>query len=306
VSGAVTINGNRVYAGVCESKSLSQGAVQDGIYVSGAPTSLVVENNMVHGGFANVPRWTVALDIANVTNARIRHNTLVGGQSPERGVALYVEGTTTGTVVENNILGGFGSNALGLASACSSSSAGTATLIQSFENNLIFGTPNGLFQWFACNDETAYRTVEDMTAALEHAGASTVAGNVTVSSPCSMESDGGIDTGCILVTGCPNGGAGCLDTLIAGWDNPSGGYANLFWPGAVGGLMLFGCPAVEPPSVDGWSLVTTGTIPCEVARSSVDDVEGDGGVSTDLYGNCRRATPTMGAAELPPGASCQP
>jgi hypothetical protein len=158
--------------------------------------------------------------------------------------------------------------------------------IASFQNNLVFATPDGLMQWENCNGTASYTTVDAMTTELTttQPGA-TVAGNLTLAATTTLC---GSDSGCVAWTGCTSAAA-CLDAVFLGFADSSYGEANLF-PGAI---FAGTCPAAtEPGSGNGWPI--RATPPCKVAQSTRMDT---GTVAKDLYGNCRGTSPTIGAAE---------
>jgi hypothetical protein len=261
---------------------------------------------MIDSGEVDVHRYGSAILLANsITGAQIRHNTLVAGGSTQYAFGIWMQSTiATATTIENNIFAAVGPNAIALDAnglgICSPD--GGAAAVSSFQNNLLFGALGGFLR-FDCPGGLVATTLDAMSAGFAASGAA-VAGNLTIASSCAA-SDGGAQVGCIPMACAANGGT-CLDTVFSGWDDATSGRANLFSGAGFDG----GCPAAAPPVVggvgDGWALATgTTTPPCAVARSGLNDVDsGDAGVTVDLYGNCRGAHPSMGAAEYPPGAAC--
>jgi len=284
VSGTVTVTGNRIYGGRCNLSSPANIASFFGLYVGGGAT-LVATDNMIHMGTSTIAQGGAALGGNSLPAPRIVHNTLIGG--PTTGGlagALWLQGNTTGAVVQNNILAGSGDapQASGLLLSCPAD--GGPFALASFENNLVFGATSGLLQWSNCNGNPSYATVDAMTAELNSVQAGTASGNVTVNSSC------GTDSGCVTTSNCATQAA-CLGTVFEGFDSSTNlGYANLFPASLFAGT----CPdASAPPSGNGWPLAAPP--PCLVARSGLND---SNTVTKDLYGNCRStAGPTMGAAE---------
>jgi hypothetical protein len=307
-TGSVTVSGNRIHAGHCTAfaTNLIGNANAIGLRLSGPFTTLTVENNMIDSGLVDVHRYGAAIALANtVTGAQIRHNTLVAGTSTSYAFGIWLQGSlTTATTMENNIFAAIGPNAAAIngdgLGVCAPD--GGAPAISSFQNNLLFGGLSALVR-YNCGSTPIATTLDTMNAGLEASGA-TVAGNLAIASSCAA-SDGGTEVGCIPMSCAADGGT-CLDTVFAGWDDATSGSANLFSDAGFAG----GCPAVAPPVVggvgNGWALAaSTATPPCAVARSGLNDVDaGEAGVTVDLYGNCRGAHPSMGAAEYPPGATC--
>jgi hypothetical protein len=306
--GAVTVSANRIHAGhtTANATNIVGPSNQLGLRLSGPFSTLTVENNMIDGGQLDVHRYGEAVLLANsITNARIRHNTLIAGGSTDYAFGIWVQGSLpTGIALENNVFAAVGPNALAInadnVGACAPD--GGAPAVSSFQNNLVFGALGGYLR-LNCSAGSVATTLDALEGAFA-AGGTTVAGNLTIASSCAA-SDGGTEVACIPMT-CAADGGSCLDTVFAGWDVATSGSANLFHDAGFAG----GCPAVAPPVVggvgDGWALATgTATPPCAVARSGLNDVDaGDAGVTVDLYGNCRGAHPSMGAAEYPPGAAC--
>jgi hypothetical protein len=305
--GSVIVSGNRIHGGHCTAfaPNLAGNTSQFGVRLSGPFTTLTVENNMIDSGQADVHRLAGAILLTNsVTGAVVRHNTLVALGSGYYAIGLWVQGQgPIANVVENNVLAATGPMALAMNvdnNGFCSPDAGVSAAFTSVRNNLVFGSLAG-FMRFNCSNSVV-TTLDAMDAALASVG-TTVAGNLTIASSCAA-TDGGTLAGCITMP-CAAGGGSCLNTVFAGWDDAGAGYGNLFSDAGFEG----GCPAAVPPVVggigDGWFLATgaAGTPPCLVARSSLNDVA-DGGVAADLYGNCRGARPTMGAAEVPPDAAC--
>jgi hypothetical protein len=288
-TGALSITANRIYGGNC---ALSTPAPTFGLLITGPTTSTVVYNNMIHGGTStNLTTFaSAAILLYSVAGADIRHNTLVGGTMAG---GVWLNTGTTGAKVVNNILAGSGADAGLVITVCPSPDAGLPSLA-AFQNNLVFGTTQGLFKWnFGCAGAT-YATIDAMTAELlaTETGAA-VQGNVTLASTC------GTDSGCIVSAGCTTPQT-CLTTLFGGWDVASLGYKNLFPTAPFAGA----CPTkMAPPEGTGWTLAVTPLPPCAVTRSSLDD-HGLTGLGVDLYGNCRTSTPSMGAEEDSSG-SCQ-
>ncbi len=304
-SSSVTITGNRIHAGHCTAfaPNIVGNAAAVGLHLNGPITSTLIENNMIDSGQVDLHRYGFALDINGLTGAVIRHNTLIAGASVQNAFGLWLENAalTTGTTIENNIFGAIGPNAIAIdsdnAGLCSPD--GGAPGASSFRNNLVFGNLSGFLR-FACSGGVA-TSLDAMTAAFAAPGA-LVGGNVTMASSC-VGTDGGAETGCITMP-CATDGGSCLDTVFAGWDGAGAGYGNLLSDAGFAGS----CPATAPPVIggigEGWALVAgTGTPPCQVARSSLDDV-GEAGAGIDLYGNCRGTRPSMGAAEFPADAAC--
>jgi hypothetical protein len=285
-TGSVTITSNRLFGGNCDISGSSASTVR-GLSIAGAPTSLEIINNMIHMGTATASVGGSAIDLGASVAPVIRHNTLLGGPSPATTSALYLHGTVTGAVIENNILAQApGASGQPLIAGCVPD-AGPAE-IQSFRNNLVVGAlpgPYQLYRTVACSGAGSSSTMDAMTAVLiaTQTGA-TVANNLTMAPSC------GTDTGCIANAACTTEG-GCLAALFAGWDQASIGHANLFHtPASVGA-----CPPTMPGTGDGWPLAPSA--PCAVTRGSLND---NLAVGTDLYGNCRNTgTPSFGAAESP-------
>jgi hypothetical protein len=268
----------------------------------------IVENNMVHAGDVDVYRAGAGIYL-NTPSAVIRANTVVGPSGPSSVAAIWLGPGATNNVVEGNIMAGSGgSTSVALQLDC----VGPAQAVPvSVHDNLVFGAPGGLLHYNGAECTSSFFTVDDMNAALVAAGGG-ASGNVTVAAPpCAKTADGGSDLGC--VPACAGGDAGCFGTLFLGWDNASFGVNNLFSSPAFDG----GCPALPPPSGDGWPLVTTGGVPCQIQRSPPFDASlppSDGGeagapvdagtLTQDIYGNCRGPLPSMGAAEAPQDAAC--
>jgi hypothetical protein len=295
-TGPSTFTANRIYAGNCGLTSTT--TAPQGLKLIGPLGPTVVYNNMIHGGTAaGAPSvfWAAIL-LGDVTGADIRHNTLVAGASASSNAqGIVLNNGTSGTTIANNIVAGSGINAGVVIGQCPD--AGPPAL-QSLENNLIFGTTQGLFKWANCYGGAGFGSVDALTAdILATEPGATVQGNVTIASTCTT--DGGTDSGCIVSAGCTSPQA-CLTTFFGGWDTPSNGYANLFPTTPFAGA----CPLQTlPPEGNGWTLGVTTIPPCRVTQSSLDD-HTTTGLGVDLYGNCRSSTPTMGAEEES-GATCQ-
>jgi hypothetical protein len=298
-AGPVTVSGNRIHAGHCAApaNNLAGNTDEYGLRVSGPISALTVENNMIDGGQVDANRYGEAIALNNVAGAQIRHNTLVAGVSQSLAFDVRMEGTTTVSAsFENNIMGAVGANAYAINSSDTGPclADGGTSGVASFQNNLLFGSLQG-FVRFDCAGGGRATTLDAADTAFA-AGGATVGGNVTIAPSCAA-ADGGTVSGCFPLV-CAADGGNCLDTVFAGWDDANAGYANLFSDAGFEG----GCPAIAPPVGDGWALAMgMSTPPCVVAQSSLNDVDaGDAGVTRDLYGNCRSARPSMGAAEYPP------
>ncbi len=292
-TGALSVTANRIYGGNCTLSPTP--APTFGLIVTGPSTSTIVYNNMIHAGTS--PNLTVfnssAIFLNTAASVEIRHNTLVAGTL---GGGVWLNTGTTGARVINNVLAGTGSDAGLVITVCPNPDAGPPALA-AFENNLVFGTTQGLFKWnFGCGG-LSYSSVDAMTAELvaTETGA-TVQGNVTLASTCTT--DAGTDSGCIVSAGCTTP-ATCLTTFFGGWDTASLGYKNLFPNTPFAG----GCPTKAPPAGNGWTIGLTPLPSCAVTRSSLNDTA-LAGLGIDLYGNCRASTPSMGAEEDGSG-SCQ-
>jgi hypothetical protein len=302
--GNVNVTGNRIYGGRCNIPSPDNQASLYGLYVTGGAV-LVAENNMIHMGTSGVSHEAAALGIAGTTGDVIRHNTLVAGPSTGSATvaALWIENGVTGAVIENNILAasGLAPDSTGFLLSCPAD-AGT-NAIQSFQYNLVFAQTFGLMQVQNCGATATYTSVDAMDAALVSMQPGiTAVGNLTFAPSAAVC---GGDSGCIAFASCASQ-ATCLTSVFAGFDVNSYGYLNLFPAAAAAdaGLdaatpFVGSCPALQPPSGDGWPIAATP--PCLLARSGDND---SATVAQDLYGNCRSTTaPTMGAAEY--AGTCQ-
>ena len=283
-TGATTITGNRIYGGSC---AAAAGATY-GLALR-AGSGAVVFDNMIHAGTSasTSGAGSAAIQIAGANAVDIRHNTLLAGTGSPSPQAI-VASETSGTTIANNILAGAGAD-LGL-NVVECPDAG-APALQAFQNNLVFGTTAGLYRSPTCAGSVAYTTIDAMTAALlaTQSGA-TVSGNVTIASSCTT--DAGTDSGCVVAAACTTPQS-CLTSFFGGWDAASYGYKNLFPATPFAGA----CPTVSlPPAGNGWTIEATTPQPCKVTKSSLDDMAMTG-LGADLYGNCRSATPTMGAEE---------
>lgn len=291
-SGALTITANRIYGGNCGVSTAATAPA--GIRLSS--TTATVYDNMIHAGTAtNTPTiGSSAIRVDGLGGADIRHNTLIGG--PSNGAvaqALWLNTGTSGTKVVNNILAGSGNDAGLVISPCTGAPA-----LQAFENNLVFASPLGLLRWATCFGGASYATVDGMTANLlaTQSGA-TVQGNVTLASSCTT--DAGTDSGCVPSAACTSPQT-CLSAFFGNWDVASNGYKNLFPAAPFAGA----CPTTNlPPQGNGWTIGSTTPAPCKVTRSTLDDHTLTG-LGVNLYGNCRTATPSMGAEE-DSSATCQ-
>jgi hypothetical protein len=311
VGGSLLVADNRIYGGECALTTSAPNASQLALAVlayTGGNMPAIVENNMVHAGDVDVYRAGAGIYL-NTPSAVIRANTVVGPSGPSSVAAIWLGPGATNNVVEGNIMAGSGgSTSVALQLDC----VGPAQAVPvSVHDNLVFGAPGGLLHYNGAECTSSFFTVDDMNAALVAAGGG-ASGNVTVAAPpCAKTADGGSDLGC--VPACAGGDAGCFGTLFLGWDNASFGVNNLFSSPAFDG----GCPALPPPSGDGWPLVTTGGVPCQIQRSPPFDASlppSDGGeagapvdagtLTQDIYGNCRGPLPSMGAAEAPQDAAC--
>lgn len=293
VTGQASFTANRIYGGDCGISPSGGSASPAGLRVFGG-SSPIIYNNMIHGGTAtNAPVvGSSALHLyGGVTDADVRHNTLIAGPSngstPQ---ALWLE-AATGTTIVNNILAGTGTDVGLLVSQC------IGTALTTFENNLIFGTTAGLLAWSGCNGNASLATVAAMTKSLLAAeSGATVQGNVTLQPTC-----GTTDPACIASAACSSPPA-CLMTLFGGWDAGSTGYKNLF---PASGPFAGACPGgTAPPAGNGWTIAASPKPPCSVTRSGVDDTALPG-LNVDLYGNCRSSAPSMGADEDSQQGACQ-
>jgi hypothetical protein len=247
---------------------------------------------MIHMGTSSIAHGAAALAVNGASAPRILHNTLIGG--PTAGAlsgALWLESSTTGAIVENNVLAGAGGAPQGSGLLMSCAGDAGSGFVSSFQNNLVFATTSGLMQWENCNGNAAYTTIDAMTAELQSTQiGATVGGNVTIAASC------GTDSGCVANALCTSQG-NCLAAVFDGFDTASYGYANLY----ASPFFVGACPATTSPTKgDGWPLAASP--PCKVAHSTKND---SNVVPQDLYGNCRSQTaPSMGAAEYL-GAICQ-
>jgi len=286
--GSVTATGNRIYGGRCNIPTPQNSASLYGLFVGGSATA-VVENNMIHMGTSTIPHGAGALVLGTTAGARIVHNTLIAGPAGAASIgALWLQNGATSAVIENNILAASGGapTATGLLVSCPSGTG--VTSVQSFQNNLVFGTTSGLMQWETCNGAASYGSIDAVDAELVATQPGVTAKNNLTLAP-SCTTDAGVDSGCILTPSCTSQGA-CLTTVFSGFDTASLGYANLF---PTTGSFAGQCPALAPPSGYGWYLAATP--PCALAHSTLNDSMT---VPLDLYGNCRTSAATsIGAAQ---------
>jgi hypothetical protein len=144
-----------------------------------------------------------------------------GGKCPQ---AVNIAGNVSSggvTVTGNRIHAGTcGSSAVN-AGACESD--GGPNGVSTFQNNLLFGTPTAFLRE-GCSPGLIETTLAAMEATLAAAGA-TAGNNVTLAESC-VGIDGGTSE-CVPLA-CAADGGSCLDTVFAGWDDSSGGAANLF------------------------------------------------------------------------------
>lgn len=286
-TGALRITGSRIYGG--DQTGNPKTGFHYGAWIDGAK-SLLVENNMIHGGnsiwgFTNTSP-AIGLGLNDVGNAIIRFNTIYSGPSgyPALGSGLNINSAIQGgAIVQNNIIAAdAGWNEPVFSQRCASTG-----IFQRFENNLVFNTggdPTGLGRVFGYGavpedvcQEWAYATsIDQMTSHLtttcsattagecQAFGGAKVSGNLTLRANC----DG--DSGCIQWPACDITSNTCLGSVLD-WSSTDNGLSKLFG--------------------SGWAL--TSGIPCAVAKSSLD-LE----VAEDLFGAIRTKPASMGAHEF--------
>jgi hypothetical protein len=278
-SGAVRLAQNRIYGGDLSNPNAPDLGFRVGAWIEGA-ASVVVENNMIHGGVAEVgfaegsPSFALAL--REVDAPIVRHNTLYSGPSgfPTVGTALKTYVDVTGAVIENNILAADGGwNEPIYAEECASTG-----VFASLRHNLFLDThdpsnPDGLDQVFgyggdaqgSCSPWQGFDTVDALAAHLAASG-------VPASGNFRLRADCGGEGACIPWAGCEaTTSLACLQSVFDGWSASDNGLGTLF--------------------SDGWRLVPA--IPCAVAESALDL-----SLAADLFGAPRTAPPSIGAHEL--------
>jgi hypothetical protein len=287
-TGELRIVGNRIYGGDLSDPANPNLGFRVGIWLV-ANVGPLIENNMIHGGVAEVgfsggsPSFALSLD--NVQGAVIRHNTIYSGPSgfPTVGTALKTFYNVSGTIVQNNILAADG----GWNEPVWSEQCASMGVFQTFENNLLLNSldpsaPAILDQVFGyggdpqgnCFGYQGVDTIDDLEAHFAGAGMSDYQGNVTLRADC------GTDGGCITRPGCAaTTSLDCLQSVFEEWSEADNGVGTLFGPG--------------------WKLASG--VPCAIAESSLDLTAV---VDTDLFGAARTLLPSMGAHEL--DALCSP
>lgn len=297
LTGALGLYGNRIFGGDLSNPAQPQLGHRFGVYVASAKR-VVAENNMIYGGVpipgANAGSPSSALDLTQVPEVVLRHNTLYSGPSgfPTVGAALRLYQGVLRVTLQNNILAADASwNAPLHVEPCASTG-----VLERVENNLLFnvGTPQAwvLARYFTYGGDTvspcgpwqSFATLDELTTHLQSSctlatvgpcqgfGGVKVSGNRTLRQVC------GGDLGCVTWPACDSTTSlACLQSVFAGWSASDNGLATLFGPG--------------------WQLAPA--LPCSITQSSLD-----AGVTTDLFGLARTNPPSMGAHEF--DGACAP
>jgi hypothetical protein len=280
---AVSLEGNRIYGGNSSSPGGPDAVSGTAGVLLDAPASLIIYNNMIHGGYS-AGGDAFGLWCNMCVGAVFEDNTLFAGwqlqgQGGLSSFALRLTGGGSENVLIGNILAGspstliYGAFTEGYALSVDGcpSELGQHGLAQ----NLFLDAPAGIVD---CNDTSTPPTASDDITFLDDTFNGT--GDLTYAYDCTAR-----DTTmgyCIQPAGSCD--PSCLSDLTT-WDEQSGGFNSLF-------------------STTGWAL--NAGDPCAIMAGGLDLAQQDAGpdIPTDINGTARPDAPAIGAYQPPPGTSC--
>ena len=259
-SGEITIVRNRIYGGELQAED----AQTRGIFIDGSQY-VVIANNMIHGGRGF--HYAFGVFLLNAGFTKLAFNTVFAGVvdnlSPFINAAVMLN-ASIGTTLRGNILSGWADEpAFGVYSTLCE----TEYPFAKFENNLVFGGPNGVlgFTNTSCIStqigsmemaETRINTcLADMPdpGPCEENGGSSAKDNITIKASCMSDTRCLTEAACTLTDGSTSD---CLTTVFSSFNAGDLGRTELFadgWllaPGGVCDYVAYGVPAVTPEDPD--------------------------------------------------------
>jgi hypothetical protein len=265
----VSLQGNRIYGGSSSEPSPSS------IGISATdPSSLVVYNNLVHGGSSTVGS-VVGIACNGCTGAFLEDNTIFAGSAPT-GSYGYVVQLLGGTrnVLRGNVLAGVNpmtpvpSDYTLFVDACAE--------IDTLDNNLFLDTGDAAA--LGCMPSPLV-DISELEAVFPAA-----VNNLMYGPDCSAQDTATNPPECIIA----NCTFSCLASLTT-WDSATNGFSTLF-------------------ALPGWALQAQD--PCAITRGGVDlsnpAPNAGPAVTTDILSATRPQKPSIGATQADPDAGCSP